>query len=94
MIREPKSGKEAEVAFMPEQIAKRLNEYIKSENLSPDDRIFPVCYSTARTLVKKKRSKTECSYIATKRSCFIHYGFKHTVFGVCRDDQEFFLQQL
>jgi integrase/recombinase XerD len=51
--REPKSGKESEVAFMPEQIAKRLHDYINQENLSPEDRIFPICYSTARVLIRK-----------------------------------------
>jgi len=56
-IREPKSGKEAETAFMPEQIAKRLAEYIKVNNLGPDDRLFPVCYSTIRSLIKKLGDK-------------------------------------
>ena len=53
VLKEPKSGKESEVAFMPEQIAKRLHNYIQQENLSPDDRVFPICYSTARALIKK-----------------------------------------
>jgi integrase len=33
LLREPKSGKEAEVAFMPEPVAKRLNDYIKDQGL-------------------------------------------------------------
>ena len=53
ILKEPKSGKESEVAFMPEQIAKRLHDYIQQEGLSPEDRIFPICYSTARALIKK-----------------------------------------
>ena len=53
ILSEPKSGKESEVAFMPEQIAKRLHDYIQQESLSPGDRIFPICYSTARTLIKQ-----------------------------------------
>jgi integrase/recombinase XerD len=53
ILSEPKSGKESEVAFMPEQIAKRLHDYIQRESLSPGDRIFPICYSTARTLIKQ-----------------------------------------
>ncbi len=52
ILKEPKSGKESEVAFMPEQIANRLHDYIQQENLSPEDRIFPICYSTARALIK------------------------------------------
>jgi len=53
VLRGPKSGKESEVAFMPEQVARRLSEYIQQRNLSPEDRIFPICYSTARALLKK-----------------------------------------
>ncbi len=37
LIREPKSGKESETAFMPEQIAKRLGEYIAANNIDQDD---------------------------------------------------------
>jgi integrase len=53
ILRGPKSGKESEVAFMPEQIAKRLSEYIQQRNFLPEDRVFPICYSTARALIKK-----------------------------------------
>jgi len=53
ILRGPKSGKESEVAFMPEQIGKRLHDYIKQENLSPEDQIFPICYSPARALIRK-----------------------------------------
>ena len=53
VLRGPKSGKESEVAFMPEQIARRLTEYIQQRNFSPDDRVFPICYSTARAVIKK-----------------------------------------
>jgi len=51
-IVEPKSRKDSEVAFMPEQIANRLSDYIKEKELTADDNIFPMCYSTARTLIK------------------------------------------
>lgn len=53
LIREPKSGNDSEVAFMPEQIAKRVNGYIMRAGLTPDDRMFPICYSTARSLIMK-----------------------------------------
>ncbi|OGP87446.1 MAG: integrase [Deltaproteobacteria bacterium RBG_16_48_10] len=52
ILKEPKSWKELEVAFMPEQIAKRLHDYIQQEDLTPGDRLFPICYSTARALIK------------------------------------------
>ena len=53
ILRGPKSGKESEMAFMPEQIAKRVNDYIQQKNISTEDRVFPICYSTARALIKK-----------------------------------------
>jgi integrase len=53
ILRSPKSGQESEVAFMPEQIAKRVHDYIQQEGLSPEDRLFPICYSTARAMIKK-----------------------------------------
>jgi len=60
-IKEPKSGKEAEVAFMPGQIAKRMGDYIKAINLLPEDRVFPISYSTARMFIKKLGSKLNVS---------------------------------
>ena len=60
-IKEPKSGKEAEVAFMPEQIAKRMGDYIKATNLLPNDHVFPISYSTARMFIKKLGSKLKVS---------------------------------
>jgi integrase/recombinase XerD len=45
---------------MPEQIAKRLHDYIQQESLSPGDRIFPICYSTARTLITQLGGEIEC----------------------------------
>jgi integrase len=57
IIREPKSGKESEVAFMPEQIAKRMDVYIKNGRLRLDDKIFPISYSTARSLIMKSGQK-------------------------------------
>jgi len=51
IIQEPKSGRDAEVAFMPEHIAARLAEYIVAKQLSLDDRVFPLCYTTMRNLV-------------------------------------------
>jgi integrase/recombinase XerD len=52
-INEPKSGKDSEIAFMPEQIAKRLAEYIAAHNIGPEERLFPVCYSTVRALIRR-----------------------------------------
>jgi integrase/recombinase XerD len=42
---------------MPEQVAKRLEEYLNHQALSPGDRLFPICYSTARSLVRRYGEK-------------------------------------
>jgi len=54
---EPKSGTESEVAYMPEQISRRLSEYIRMKNLSPQNRVFPICYSAVRALIGKLGKK-------------------------------------
>lgn len=51
LIQEPKSGRDAEVAFMPEQISIRLSDYIQANQLPPEKRIFPLCYSAVRNIV-------------------------------------------
>ena len=52
-IRDPKSGKEAEFAFLPQKVADRLKRYIRENEIKPDTRIFPITYAAARIVVKK-----------------------------------------
>jgi integrase len=53
VIGDPKSGKEAEVVFIPRKIANRLNEYVREKGIKPAQRIFPITYAAARLVVKK-----------------------------------------
>lgn len=53
IIRDPKSGREAEAAFLPQKVADRLNKYIGEKQIKPDSRIFPLTYAAARLIVKK-----------------------------------------
>jgi integrase/recombinase XerD len=53
LIKNPKSGREEESAFMPEAISLRLKDYIAGCGHSGEERIFPICYSTARKVIKK-----------------------------------------
>ena len=53
VIRDPKSGKEAEVAFLPQKVADRLKNYIIDNSIEIADRIFPITYAAARIVVKK-----------------------------------------
>jgi integrase len=44
IIRDPKSGKEAEVAFLPQKVADRLQKYISDKGIKLEDKIFPITY--------------------------------------------------
>jgi len=50
-VHNPKSGKESEVIFMPEQVANRLKDYVREEGLKEQDKVFNLCYTTARTMI-------------------------------------------
>ncbi len=53
LLREPKSGKEHEVVFIPQKLANRLYSYAIKTCKSPTDRIFPISYEAARMMVVK-----------------------------------------
>jgi len=51
VLRNPKSGKENEVIFMPEQVANRLRAYIQQKGLTEEDRVFNLSYTSAWTMI-------------------------------------------
>ena len=51
ILLDPKSGKESEAVYIPKKVAERLKEYLRTSNLSPNQRIFPFGYSRARDIV-------------------------------------------
>jgi integrase len=53
VLRDPKSGKQTEVVFIPQKIADRLKAYIEREGIRPDQRIFGLTYQGARVIVNK-----------------------------------------
>lgn len=53
IIRDPKSGKEKEFIFIPQKIADRLKDYVRESGFYPEERIFPMCYETARSMTKR-----------------------------------------
>jgi integrase/recombinase XerD len=52
-LREPKSGREREVVFVPQKVADRLRESAAKRCKTGEDRIFPISYETARMIVAK-----------------------------------------
>lgn len=57
VLESPKSGKAFETAYLPDKVAQRLQEYIKSKNMCPDDRVFALSYSGARSLMNRINEK-------------------------------------
>ena len=57
ILRDPKSGREMELVFIPQKVADRFRDYIKESGIEPDQRIFPICYEAARAIVKKEGEK-------------------------------------
>ena len=57
IVHDPKSGKETEIIFMPEQVANRLKTYIQKEGMREHDRVFNLCYTNARTMINKLGEK-------------------------------------
>jgi integrase len=53
LLREPKSGRECEMIFIPQKVADRLREYIETQKIGLQERIFPICYEAARSIVAK-----------------------------------------
>ena len=52
ILREPKSGREEEVVFIPQKVAERLKAYIREKRIPPEERIFPIGYAAARVIVR------------------------------------------
>jgi integrase len=53
ILKDPKSGKEQEIIFIPQKVADRLKEYIRVKGIELNEKIFPICYEAARAMVKK-----------------------------------------
>jgi integrase len=53
VLREPKSGKQTEVVFIPQKTADRLRSFIENQGIQPDQRIFRMTYQCARIIVNK-----------------------------------------
>jgi integrase len=53
IIHNPKSGRVEEKVYVPRKILVRLSEYVKANNISTDDRIFPISYVAAWSMVRK-----------------------------------------
>ncbi len=52
-IQNPKSGRPGEEVYVPRKLLVRLTDYVKDNNISSDDRIFPISYVAAWSMVKK-----------------------------------------
>lgn len=53
ILQKPKSGRRGEVVYIPSKLQRRLNDYIRDHEVQPDERVFPISYSTSWSMVKK-----------------------------------------
>lgn len=52
-IQSPKSGRIEDTVYVPRKIMVRLTSYVKSKSINSGDRIFPISYVAAWSMVKK-----------------------------------------
>jgi len=53
ILQKPKSGIRGEVVYIPSKIQRRLNDFIRDNDIEPDERVFPISYSTSWSMVKR-----------------------------------------
>jgi integrase/recombinase XerD len=56
-IQNHKSGRNTETVYVPRKILGRLSQYIQATGISQNDRIFPISYVAAWSMVKKAGQK-------------------------------------
>ena len=52
-IKSPKSGRVGEAVYVPRKLLVRLTDYVKAHDISNTNRIFPISYVAAWSMVKK-----------------------------------------
>jgi len=52
-IQNPKSGRTGETVYVPLKILVRLSAYVEAKNINTSERIFPISYVAAWSMVKK-----------------------------------------
>jgi integrase len=53
VLKDPKSGKEQEIIFIPQKVADRLKEFVRKNKIEDHERVFPLGYEASRVMVKK-----------------------------------------
>ena len=59
ILHNPKSSRDAEIVFIPQKIANRLNKYIRDKDIPSYEQIFKIKYAGARMVVKKAGTPIE-----------------------------------
>ncbi len=52
-IQNPKSGRTGEAVYVPRKLLVRLSDYVRTNKIGLNDRIFPISYVAAWSMVKK-----------------------------------------
>ena len=51
--RNPKAVFGVRLSYIPSKLQRRLNDYIRDNDIEADERVFPISYSTSWSMVKK-----------------------------------------
>jgi integrase/recombinase XerD len=58
-IQNPKSGRTGEIVYVPRKLLVRLRDYVRTNKIGLNDRIFPISYVAAWSMVKKAGNLVE-----------------------------------
>jgi integrase/recombinase XerD len=53
ILQKPKSGRRGEVVYIPNKVQRRLNDYVRDNEIMLTEYVFPISYSTSWSMVKK-----------------------------------------
>ena len=53
ILQKPKSGRRGEVVYITSKLQRRLNDYVRDNEIMLNEYVFPISYSSAWSMVKK-----------------------------------------
>lgn len=69
ILQKTKSGIRGEVVYIPSKLQRRLNDYIRDNDIRSNEKVFPISYSTSWSMVLSGfQEQSECVIQATSLS--------------------------
>ena len=77
ILREPESGKEHDIVFIPQVVAERLRDYATKKCKGPHDRIFPISYSPGKNRMIVKACSLLCYWSVSELGIIMSQLARH-----------------